>query len=97
MWISSSKTARVTRLYLDNEHKRNDMLRPTLLSLVLLLSCLNSNHAQTIPTVEWDSHSLIIGGHRVVPVMGEVHYSRIPAEEWSREVKKMKYTGSDGE
>ena len=93
MWISNSKTARVTRLYLDNEHKRNDMLRPTLLSLFLLLSCLNSNYAQTIPTVEWDSHSLIIGGHRVVPVMGEVHYSRIPAEEWSREVKKMKDGG----
>ncbi len=45
------------------------------------------------PTVEWDSHSLIIGGKRVMPVMGEVHYSRIPADEWRDEVRKMKEGG----
>ena len=45
------------------------------------------------PTVEWDSHSLIIGGKRVMPVMGEVHYSRIPADEWCDEVRKMKEGG----
>lgn len=43
--------------------------------------------------VTWDSHSLIIGGKRVVPAMGEVHYSRIPAAEWKREVRKMKDGG----
>ena len=45
------------------------------------------------PSVEWDRHSLIIGGKRVVPAMGEVHYSRIPASEWQHEVLKMKEGG----
>lgn len=43
--------------------------------------------------VKWDRLSLIIDGHRVVPVMGEVHYSRIPVAEWRQEVKKMKEGG----
>lgn len=45
------------------------------------------------PVVTWDEHSLLVDGKRVVPVMGEVHYSRIPAEEWSVEVRKMKEGG----
>ncbi len=48
---------------------------------------------QKVPTVKWDSQSLIIDGRRVCPVMGEVHYSRIPADEWEREVRKMKEGG----
>lgn len=44
-------------------------------------------------TVSWDRHSLIIDGKRVCPVMGEVHYSRIPANEWATEVRKMKEGG----
>ena len=44
-------------------------------------------------SVEWDRHSLIIDGKRVCPVMGEVHYSRIPADEWAAEVRKMKEGG----
>ena len=43
--------------------------------------------------VKWDRHSLIIDGRRVVPVMGEVHYSRIPADEWAGEVRKIKEGG----
>ena len=43
--------------------------------------------------VTWDRLSLIIDGQRVAPVMGEVHYSRIPADEWQREVRKMKEGG----
>ncbi len=46
-----------------------------------------------IPTVNWDRHSLLIDGRRVCPVMGEVHYSRIPADEWQREVRKIKEGG----
>ncbi len=46
-----------------------------------------------IPDVKWDRHSLIIDGRRVCPVMGEVHYSRIPADEWEMEVEKMKQGG----
>ena len=43
--------------------------------------------------VTWDQYSLIVDGKRVCPVMGEVHYSRIPANEWEREVRKMKEGG----
>ncbi len=43
--------------------------------------------------VTWDAHSLMIDGQRVCPVMGEVHYSRIPANEWEQEVRKMKEGG----
>jgi len=45
------------------------------------------------PKVTWDKYSLIIDGNRVCPVMGEVHYSRIPADEWAGEVRKMKEGG----
>ncbi len=43
--------------------------------------------------VKWDRHSLIIDGKRVVPVMGEIHYSRVPANEWADEIRKMKEGG----
>ncbi len=43
--------------------------------------------------VSWDRHSLIIDGQRLCGVMGEVHYSRIPANEWREEVEKMKAGG----
>ena len=46
-----------------------------------------------MPDVEWDSLSILIDGRRVCPVMGEAHYSRIPANEWATEVKKMKDGG----
>ena len=49
--------------------------------------------AAATPTVTWDRHSLMFDGRRVCPVMGEVHYSRIPADEWEREVRKMKEGG----
>ncbi len=44
-------------------------------------------------TITWDKYSLMIDGRRVCPVMGEVHYSRIPAAEWADEVRKMKEGG----
>ncbi|MDE6689224.1 MAG: beta-galactosidase, partial [Prevotella sp.] len=44
-------------------------------------------------SVTWDRQSLMIDGRRVCPVMGEVHYSRIPADEWKAEVKKIKEGG----
>ncbi len=49
--------------------------------------------AMNTPEVTWDSHSLIMNGKRVCPVMGEIHYSRIPADEWAEEVHKMKEGG----
>ena len=49
--------------------------------------------ANNVPEVKWDRHSLIIDGKRVCPVMGEIHYSRLPADEWAAEVRKMKDGG----
>lgn len=62
---------------------------------VLCAVAVSSAVAAAAPSeeVRWDSKSLIIGGRRVVPVMGEVHYSRIPAAEWKAEVDKMKEGG----
>ena len=68
-------------------------MKKILLSLSLLLTFSLFTKAQQVPTVEWDKHSLIIDGRRVIPVMGEVHYSRIPAEEWPAEVRKMREGG----
>ena len=49
--------------------------------------------ATEMPVVTWDKYSLMIDGQRVCPVMGEVHYSRIPQAEWTDEVRKMKDGG----
>lgn len=48
---------------------------------------------ERIPEVKWDSKSLIIDGVRVTPVMGEIHYSRLPEAEWRDAVRKMKDGG----
>ena len=72
--------------YIINEMKR------TILLLLLAVSICLTAHAQT-KEVTWDQYSLIIDGQRVCPVMGEVHYSRIPATEWADEVRKMKEGG----
>jgi len=61
--------------------------------LAALLALALTIEAGNVPVVTWDKYSLIIDGRRVCPVMGEVHYSRIPADEWSREVRKMKDGG----
>ena len=45
------------------------------------------------PVVTWDQYSLMMDGKRIVPVMGEIHYSRLPANEWQQEVRKMKEGG----
>lgn len=58
-----------------------------------LLTCGTTARAEGLPTVTWDSQSLMIDGRRACPVMGEVHYSRIPADEWAAEVKKIKEGG----
>ena len=68
------------------------MMRKTILLAASMLLCLAAS-AQKVPEVTWDRHSLIIDGHRVCPVMGEIHYSRIPANEWQREVRRMKEGG----
>jgi len=63
------------------------------LSALLAACILPAVAADFGKSVTWDRHSLIIDGRRVCPVMGEVHYSRIPADEWQEEVRKMKEGG----
>ena len=68
----------------------NKMKRALLLTAVLAMSLMAGAQSRE---VKWDRHSLMIDGRRVCPVMGEVHYSRIPADEWPAEVRKMKEGG----
>lgn len=44
-------------------------------------------------TIEVDRYGLVIDGHHIIPVMGEMHYSRVPSHEWRREIRKMKAGG----
>ena len=46
-------------------------------------------------TLTLDSHSLRLDGQPWTPVMGEFHYTRIPANEWREELLKMKAGGVD--
>ena len=70
------------------------MRRVTLFLLVLAMTLLGRLPLRAaVPEVKWDKYSLIIDGQRVMPVMGEIHYSRVPAEEWGCEVRKMKEGG----
>jgi beta-galactosidase len=46
-------------------------------------------------TLTLDSHSLLLNGQPWTPVMGEFHYSRVPANEWREELLKMKAGGID--
>ena len=66
------------------------MKRAILLTAVMVMSLMAFGQTREI---KWDAHSLIVDGKRVVPAMGEVHYSRIPADEWESEVRKMKEGG----
>ncbi|MES2777376.1 MAG: beta-galactosidase [Bacteroidota bacterium] len=40
-----------------------------------------------------NSQSMLINGKPVVPVMGEIHFSRVPENEWEKELLKMKAGG----
>lgn len=42
---------------------------------------------------EVDARGFIIGGKHVLPVMGEIHYARVPEQEWRREIQKMRAGG----
>lgn len=44
-------------------------------------------------TITLNSQSLLINGKPVVPVMGEIHFSRVPDNEWEKELLKMKAGG----
>lgn len=44
-------------------------------------------------TIEVDAQGFLFDGQPVIPVMGEIHFSRVPEREWRREVQKMKAGG----
>ena len=44
-------------------------------------------------TFEVDQYGFVVDGRHVLPVMGEMHYSRVPASDWRRELRKMKAGG----
>ena len=66
-------------------------MRKWLLAIALFMGSLTV--CQAVPEVKWDKYGLMIDGRRVCPVMGEIHYSRLPVDEWQREVRKMKEGG----
>lgn len=70
-------------------------MKKDFITLLLSLLCFSPSMSplRAQPTVTWDKHSLSLDGQRVCPVMGEIHYSRLPAEEWAREVRKMREGG----
>ena len=68
----------------------------SLISILLFLFAVGVLAQEQCPfgtKVTWDRYSLIFNGHRVCPVMGEIHYSRLPADEWRQAVRKMKDGG----
>ncbi|MDL2241998.1 beta-galactosidase [Bacteroidales bacterium OttesenSCG-928-L03] len=44
-------------------------------------------------TIRFNSQSMLVDGRPVLPVMGEIHYSRLPETEWRNELLKMKAGG----
>ena len=44
-------------------------------------------------SIEVNNYYMSIDGKSVVPVMGEFHYTRYPAEQWEQEIVKMKAGG----
>ena len=68
-------------------------MKKLITTCLLFIAALTTQAQDFGKTVTWDKHSLIIDGHRVCPVMGEVHYSRIPTDEWQQEIRKMKDGG----
>ena len=40
-----------------------------------------------------DNKGIIMNGKPVLPVMGEIHYARVPERDWRREIAKMKAGG----
>lgn len=44
-------------------------------------------------TITMDGQAMLIDGQPVIPVMGEIHFSRVPQAEWKTELLKMKAGG----
>lgn len=74
---------------LDSSQENRSVLPTETNSAIQLMQSTNGK----LPQVSWDGTSLLFNGRRVIPAMGEVHYSRIPETEWNQEVKKMREGG----
>ena len=68
-------------------------MKKLLLTALLAIAGIAFTARAQAPQITWDRHSLMIDGRRVVPVMGEIHYSRLPEAEWANEIHKMKEGG----
>lgn len=44
-------------------------------------------------TLVVDGDGFILNGKHIIPVMGEMHYARVPQSDWRREIRKMKAGG----
>ena len=69
------------------------MRKKLFVTAVMIVVTLTVMAADFGKPVTWDQYSLIVDGRRVCPVMGEIHYSRLPQNEWQAEVRKMKEGG----
>lgn len=80
-------------LFLEILPKFADVMNKLIVIMFACLSLVRMSAQEANPKVTWDGQSLMMDGRRVIPAMGEVHYSRIPADEWGDEVRKMKEGG----
>ncbi len=46
-------------------------------------------------TLYVDGTGILLNGEYVLPVMGEIHFSRVPEQDWRREIRKMQAGGID--
>jgi len=44
-------------------------------------------------TITVDSYGFLFNGKHTIPVMGEIHFSRVPQQDWRREIQKMRAGG----
>jgi len=82
-------------------------LRKSILPLLLGLSALATTARGGEPfrfgtavrpdgkTLHVDGTGLLLDGKYILPVMGEIHFSRVPERDWKREILKMKAGGID--
>lgn len=81
------------------------MKKALLLSVLLGSLCVSMNAQRTFTfgtavspsgdTMLVDSVGIAVNGKHSIPVMGEIHFSRVPERDWDREIRKMKAGGVD--
>ena len=68
----------------------------------MIISTRNNNSQKTVLLTNFGDERIAVNnkyvtvdGKPIIPVMGELHYSSVPAERWDEELKKMKDGGID--